>query len=153
MADDEIVWPVGMTDQNPDSPSRPMVFDPDGFLIAILADPAEAERAAAALRAAGFADRQLRTITSRQILDDYARQSPHLNLPRRVVAALTDDQDAIDLYLGYARDGRSALWVHVADGDAADLAIRALADCDTRRICWYYGHRTQSDFNLRRPTP
>jgi hypothetical protein len=70
MADTDIVWPVGTTDQDPDLTSRPMVFNPKGLLVAILPGADEAERAAAALRDAGFADRKLRILTSRQILDD-----------------------------------------------------------------------------------
>jgi hypothetical protein len=151
MADDEIVWPVGTTDQDPDLSSRPMVFDPKGFLVAILTDADEAERAAAALRAAGFADRKLRIFTSEQILDDYARYTGQKSLPRRVVAALTDDQETLGLYLGHARDGRFALWVHVADDDEANRAIRGLSGCTTLHIR-HYGHRRQSDFHLQHPT-
>jgi hypothetical protein len=138
-----------MSDRDP--VSRPMVFDPRGFLVAVLTDEEEAERASAALRAAGFADRKLRIFTGRQILDDYARYTAQQSLPRRVVAALTDDQETIDLYFGHARDGRSALWVHVTDDDEADRAIRGLAGCATVHIR-HYGHRSQNDFYLRRPT-
>ena len=92
MADTDIVWPVGTTDRDPALSSRALVFSPRGFLVAILPDADGAERAAAALRAAGFADRGLRTFTGRQILDDYARYTAQQSLPRRVVAALTDDE-------------------------------------------------------------
>src|SRR3954451_14582195 len=50
MPDDEIVWPMGMTDR--DLSDRPMVFNAQGFLVAILTDADEAERAVTALRAA-----------------------------------------------------------------------------------------------------
>jgi hypothetical protein len=150
MTDDEIVWPVGTTDRDPALADRPLVFQPKGFLVAILADAGEAERAAAALRAAGFADRQLRTFTPEQILDDYARYVAQKSLPRRVTA-FADDQETLDLYHGHARDGRYALWVHVVDDDAADRAIRGLAGFPTLHIR-HYGHRRQSDFYLRRPT-
>jgi hypothetical protein len=151
VSDTEIVWPVGMADRDPDTSARPMVFNPTGFLVAILPDADEAERAATALRAAGFADRQLRIFTSEQILDDYARYTAQSSLPRRVVSALTDDQETIDLYHGHARDGRSALWVHVADDDEAGRAIRGLAGCATLHIR-HYGHREQNDIYLRRPS-
>jgi hypothetical protein len=150
VADTEVVWPVGTTDGDPDPSSRPLVFNPKGFLVAILPDADEAERAAAALRAAGFADRELRIFTSRQMLDDYARYTAQQSLPRRVVAALTDDQDTIDLYFGHARDGRCALWVHVTDDDGANRAIRNLSDSRSLHIR-HYGHRRQSDFYLQRP--
>jgi hypothetical protein len=151
MTDDEIVWPVGTTDQDPDLSSRPMIFDARGFLVAILPGGDEAERAAAALRTAGFADRKLRIFTSEQILEDHARYTAQQSFPRRVVAALTDDQETLDLYYGHARDGRSALWVHVADDDEAERAIRGLAGSPTLHIR-HYGRRRQSDFSLQRPS-
>jgi hypothetical protein len=152
MDDTDIVWPVGTADQDPDLSSRPMVFHPKGFLVVIVTDAAEAERAAAALRSAGFADRKLRIFSSEQILEDYARYTARRSLPRRVVAALTDDEETLDLYHGHARDGRCAVWVHVADDDEADRAIRGLAGSATLHIR-HYGHREQSDFYLHRPVP
>ena len=151
MPDDAIVWPVGTTDQDPDLRDRPFVFAPKGFLVAIVNDADGAEQAAAALRATGFADRELRTFTPEQILEDYARYVVHKSLPRRAVTAFTDDQKTLDLYHGYARDGRFALWVHVVDDDATNRALRGLADVDTLHIR-HYGHRSQTDFHLRRPT-
>jgi hypothetical protein len=151
MAEDPIVWPVGTTDTDPDLSDRPLVFHPKGFLVAILTDPAEAERAATALRAAGFADRKLRIFTSEEILADYARYRTRMGLTRRVTAAATDDAETLDLYHGHARDGRAALWVHVTDDDEANRAIRGLAGCATLHLR-HYGHRRQSDFYLQRPT-
>ena len=128
-----------------------MVFEPRGVLVAILRDAEEADRAVDALRSAGFADRELRTFPPEQILEDYARYVVHKSLPRRAVRAFTDDQKTLDLYHGYARDGRFALWVHVVDDDATNRALRGLADVDTLHIR-HYGHRSQTDFHLRRPT-
>jgi hypothetical protein len=151
MADTDIVWPVGTTDQDPDLSARPMIFRPKGFLVAILPDADEAERAAAALRDAGFEQKALRIFTSEQILDDYARYTTQPSLRRRVVAGFTDDPETIELYYGHARDGCFALWVHVTDDDEANRAIRGLAGCATLHIR-HYGHRRQSDFYLQRPT-
>jgi hypothetical protein len=151
MADSDIVWPVGTTDQDPDISARPMVFRPKGFLVAILPDADEAERAAAALRGAGFADQELRIFTSSQILDDHARYTAQPGMSRRLVGALTDDRETIALYVGHARDGCSALWIHVDDDAQANRAIRGLVDVDTLHIR-HYGHRVQTDFALRRPT-
>ena len=151
MADTDIVWPVGTTDQDPDLSARPMIFRPKGFLVAILPDADEAERAAAALRDAGFDQRALRIFTSEQILDDYSRYTAQPSLPRRVVAVFTDDPETIELYYGLAHDGCFALWVHVSEDDEASRAIRGLAGCATLHIR-HYGHRRQSDFYLQRPT-
>jgi hypothetical protein len=148
---ENIVWPVGTTDQDPELADRPYVFAPQGFLVAILADAAEAERAVGSLRAAGFAEAKLRLFTPEQILEDYARYVAQKSLPRRVVTAVTDDPETLDLYHGHARDGRHALWVHVVDDDEANRAMRGLTDCATLHIR-YYGHHRQSDFALRRPS-
>jgi hypothetical protein len=109
MAEDEVVWPVGTTDLDPDVGSRPMVFRPKGFLVAVLTDDDEARRAATALRAAGFTDRELRIFTGEQILADHAHYRAQPSLSRRVVGAVTDDQETLELYHGHARDGRVAL--------------------------------------------
>jgi hypothetical protein len=34
MADTDVVWPVGTTDQDPDLADRPLALDPEGFLVA-----------------------------------------------------------------------------------------------------------------------
>ena len=151
MADEDFVWPVGTTAQDPDLADRPVLFRPKGFLVAILTDADEAERAAAALRAAGFADRTLRIFTGEQILADYDRYTARQSRPRRAVAAIADDADTLELYHGHARDGRAALWIHVTDDDEANRAIRGLADFPTLHLR-HYGHSRQSDFRLQRPT-
>jgi hypothetical protein len=152
MADDDVVWPVGTTAQDPDLADRPVVFRPKGFLVAILTDADEAGRAATALRAAGFADRTLRIFTGEQILADYAQYTARQSRLRRAVAVVADDPETLELYHGHARDGRAALWVHVSDDDEADRAIRGLADFPTLHLR-YYGHRRQTDFSLRHPEP
>jgi hypothetical protein len=48
MSEDEVVWPAGMSDQDPAARVRPLVFNPEGFLVAILED-ADARRAVRAL--------------------------------------------------------------------------------------------------------
>jgi hypothetical protein len=148
MPENETLWPMGMTDRN--LSDRPMIFNPQGFLVAILTDADEADRAVDALGSAGFADRKLRVYTSHEILADHDLYTAQRSVPRRVVGALTDDQDTIALYFGHARDGRSALWIQVDDDAEANRAIRGLAYFDTLHIR-HYGHRSQTDFHLRRP--
>ena len=64
MTANEVVWPMGMTDQDPPISARPLAFSPQGFLVAILEDADQAEQAKATLAEAGFADRDLRVYTS-----------------------------------------------------------------------------------------
>jgi hypothetical protein len=120
---------------------------PKGFLVAILEDADLAEQARAALAAAGFAERDLRIYTSQQILDSWERFQAERSLAQRVVGALTDDPDTIELYFGYAREGRSALWVHVPDDADAKRAVRVLADHQVLHFR-HYGHGRQDDLHM-----
>jgi hypothetical protein len=148
MSANEVVWPTGMSDQDPAARDRPLFFNPQGFLVAILQDADQAERARAALAEAGFADRDLRVYTSQQILDSWQRFQAERSLAQRAVGAVTDDPDTIELYFGYAREGRSALWVHVPDEADADRAVRRLADHQVLHFR-HYGHNSQQDLHLR----
>jgi hypothetical protein len=134
--------------QDPAARERPLFFNPQGFLVAVLEDADQAERARAALAGAGFADRDLRVCTSRQILDSWERFQAERSLAQRVAGAVTDDPDTIELYFGYARAGRSALWVHVPDEADADRVVRVLADHQVLHFR-HYGHDRQPDLHIR----
>jgi hypothetical protein len=144
----EVVWPMGLSDHDPSLADRPLVFNPKGFLVAILEDDDQADQAKTTLAEAGFADRDLRVYTSRQILDSWERFQAERSLTQRVAGAVTDDPDTIELYFGYARQGRSALWVHVPDDAAANRAVRALADHQVLHFR-HYGHDRQDDLHIR----
>jgi hypothetical protein len=148
MTANQVPWPTGMSDQDPAARDRPLVFNPQGFLVAILEDADQAEQARAALAAAGFADRDLRVYTSQQILDSWERFQAERSLAQRVVGAVTDDPATIELYFGYARQGRAALWVHVPDDADADRAVRFLADHQVLHFR-HYGHDSQDDLHVR----
>jgi hypothetical protein len=148
MDEREIAWPTGMSDQDPAARERPLVFNPQGFLVAILEDADQAEQARATLAEAGFADRDLRVYTSQQILDSWKRFQVERSLAQRVAGAVTDDRDTIELYFGYARQGHAALWVRVPDEADADRAVRRLADHQVLHFR-HYGHGTQQDLHIR----
>jgi hypothetical protein len=114
----------------------------------MLEDADHAERARASLAEARFADRDLRVYTSQQILDSWERFQAERSLAQRVVGAVTDDPDTIELYFGYAREGRAALWVHVPEEADAKRAVRALADHQVLHFR-YYGHDHQDDLHIR----
>jgi hypothetical protein len=147
MSANQVAWPMGMSDQDPSLGARPLAFNPQGFLVAILQDADQAEQAKATLAPAGFAEHDLRVYTSQQILDDHERFLAQRTVARRVVGAVTDDPDTIELYFGYAREGCSALWVHVPEEADAKRAIRGLADHQVLHIR-YYGHDRQDDLHI-----
>jgi hypothetical protein len=136
-----------MSDQDPSARARPLVFNPQGFLVAILEDTERAERARAALVEAGFAETDLRVYSSQQMLGSWERFQAERSLAQRVVGAVTDDPETIKVYFSYARDGRSALWVHVPDDADADRAVRRLADHQILHIR-HYGQDSQYDIHI-----
>jgi hypothetical protein len=148
MSEDEVGWPTGMSDQDPAARERPLFFNPQGFLVAILEDADQAEQARATLAEAGFAETNLRVYTSQQILDSWERFQTERSLARRVAGAITDDPATIEQYFGYARQGRSALWVHVPDDADANQAVRALVDHQVLHFR-HYGHDSQKDIHIR----
>ena len=122
--------------------------NPQGFLVAILEDADQAEQANATLAEAGFAQTDLRVYTSQQILDSWQRFQAERSLAQRVAGAFADDPDTIEQYFGYARAGRSALWVRVADKADADPVVRGLADHQVLHFR-HYGHDRQDDLHIR----
>ena len=147
MSEDEVVWPTGMSDQDPAARERPLVFNPEGFLVAILQDADQAEQARATLTEAGFAQGDLRVYSSQQILESWERFRAERSLAQRVVGAVTGDPDTIELYFGSARQGHAALWVHVPDEADAKKAIRSLADHEVLHIR-HYGRGRQDDLHI-----
>jgi hypothetical protein len=147
MTANEVAWPTGMSDQDPAARDRPLVFNPQGFLVAILEDDDQAKQAKATLAKSWFADRDLRVYTSQQILDSWERFQAERSLAQRVVGAVTDDPETIELYFGYARAGRAALWVHVPGDDDADRAVRGLADHQVLHFR-HYSHDSQQDLHV-----
>jgi hypothetical protein len=131
-----------------DLSSRPLVFNPEGFLVAMLQSDQACERARVALVDAGFGSENVRVYTSHQILEDHELYLAARSTARRVVGALTDDQETIELYFGYAREGRRALWVHVPEKHDASRALRYLMDHPVLHYR-YFGRDRQDDIHVR----
>jgi hypothetical protein len=131
-----------------DLSTRPLVFNPKGFLVAILDDAEACERARSALSEAGFDAEDLRVYTSQEILEDHEVYLGARSRARRIVGALTDDQATIALYFGYAAEGRGALWVHVPEKQEASRAMRYLID---QRVLHYryFGSDEELDIHVR----
>jgi hypothetical protein len=127
-----------------------MVFRPQGFLVAILENTGEAERAKATLIEGGFADADLRIYTGQQILDDWERFKAERGVARTIVGALTDEQETLERYHGYARQGRAALWTHIPNAADVDGAMRQLADYKVLYFR-YYGRHGQTDIHVEGP--
>ena len=148
MDENEVVWPWGMEESDPDPASRPMIFNPQGFLVGVLEDRDGAERAGQALVEAGFAEHEHRIFTGEQVVDDRERFLAQQSPGRRLVGKVTSDTKAVELFLSYARAGRSFLWVRAPGREDANRAIRALS---THRVLHfrYYGGGGVEDIDMR----
>lgn len=143
MDNGENTFPMEVTDPS----SRPWKFRPEGFLVVILASFEEAERAKASLVAQGFAARDIKLYTGKQILDNQVEYIGRRGLMSKVVSPFIEDVEGRELYLGYARDDRCAMWVRIPDEHVVPRALRVLADhryLHTR----YYGSRQQTDYHV-----
>ena len=63
----------------------------------------------------------------------------------RLLGPVTAQTTGRDLYLGYAREGRSALWLRLPNEDDVSKALRVLADYDYLHAR-YYGFNKWEDF-------
>ena len=125
--DNDVVWPWGMGEDDPDPASRPWVFNPRGFLLVVLEDDAEAERAGAALEKVGFTAGQRRVYGGAQVLQERERFLAQRSTAQRLVEKVTIDTEVLNLLLDYARAGRAFLWVVAPDRADANRAIRGLS--------------------------
>lgn len=147
MAEDEIVFPWGMEEGDPDPSSRPWVFNPQGFLLAVVADSTEAEAARAALQDAGFAEGHSRAFTGEKVLEDRARFEAQQGTARRLVERVTIDTEAFNLLLDYAKASRSFVWIRTPRREDANRAIRGLS---ARQVLYfrYYGDSTVEEIRM-----
>ena len=147
VADSEFDWPWGMSESDPDPASRPWVFRPEGFLVVVLSDAHEAERASTALGAAGVPDGHRRIYTGEQVMDERQRFVAQQGAGRRLVEKLTIDADVLQLFIDYAESGRAFLWVRVPRREDANRAIRAMGGHQVLHYR-YYGDNSVEDIHL-----
>lgn len=145
MDENENVFPMDFYVDDP--APRPWKFRPDGYLVVILSDADEGLRAEGALVAAGFGDRDVKVYTGKQILENYEVYASRRNMIDKVAGSVIDDAEGRELYLGYAHEDRSALWLRLPDETQVSKALRVLADVKyvhTR----YYGFGKQEDVRV-----
>lgn len=140
----ETTWPL-------DPSLNTLVFRPRGYLVVILADSDAGERARAALEGSGRAGGDLKLYAAEEILTNFQLYLQRRTVASKVVGAVTDDIEGRDMYLAYANEGRSALWVRIPNDRDVANALRLLADhrpLHTR----YYGDDRQDDVKLSAPS-
>jgi hypothetical protein len=143
MDDSENTFPMDITDPS----SRPWNFRPEGYLVVILAGTEEAQRAETALVAEGFAPRDVKLYTGKQILANHEEYMGRRGITSKVVGSVADDHEGRELYLGYAREDRCALWLRLPDEANVPKALHVLADYNYLHTR-YYGSEQQTDFHV-----
>ena len=122
----------------------PLVFNPKGFLVAILPDDASTKNARVALEASGFAPNDLRVYTCEEILKEHERYLKKRGVARTVLSRITERESDYEFYSGLASEGRGALWIHVAERRDASRAIRKLVDHEVLHYR-YFGRDEELD--------
>lgn len=143
MEESQNTFPMDITDPS----SRPWSFKPEGYLVVILAGTEEARAAETALVARGFAPRDVKLYTGKQILDNHEEYMGRRGVASTLVGSVADDVEGRELYLAYAREDRCALWLRLPHEADVPKALRVLADhhyLHTR----YYGFEQQADFHV-----
>jgi len=142
MGEQDIAFPMDVTD-----PSRPWKFKPRGYLVVILTGISEARRALSALVESGFGHSDIKVYSGEQTLENDAVNRRRRTVARRLFGPVTDEDELAgrELYLGYAREGRSALWLRLPNEEDVSKALRVLADYDYLHAR-YYGFNTTQDF-------
>jgi len=126
---------------------RPWKFRPEGYLVVILSDADEGQRAEAALVAEGFAPRDVKLYTGKQILANYEVYARRRTITDKVAGPVIDDTEGKELYLGYAREDRCAMWVRIPNEDNVPKALGVLADFQYLHTR-YYGDEKQTDYQI-----
>lgn len=65
----------------------------------------------------------------------------------KAVGSIADDVEGRELYLGYAREDRSALWLRLPAETDVPKALRVLAEHDYLHTR-YYGVERETDFHI-----
>jgi hypothetical protein len=146
MGENETTFPMDVGDEDPSS--LPWNYRPEGYLVEIIGDIQQGRRAEAALTEAGFAPKDIKLYTGKQILDNQAVYVGRRSVVAKLVAWIfAEDVEGRELYLAYAREDRCAIWVRIPDEGRVAEALRVLADFDCL-FARYYGRDEQHDFQI-----
>ena len=141
MDDNAAAWPMDLEQL------LAVVFRAEGYFVAILPDGDGGREARAALQEAGVSRDDLKLYGSHEIRDIHERYVERRGIGAKVAGLFLDDDAGRDLYLEYANDGRSALWVHLPDKEDVPKVLRVLADREYLHAR-YYGEDGVQDFHL-----
>lgn len=114
---------------------------PKDYVISVVDDIEEAERAAEALRQAGFPEAEVRLFRSEEIVGALREAAAHRNVFQRIGAAIqreiTEEGAANKEYDEDAMAGRHILTVMAVESEEIERARKVLVEHGARRIMHY----------------
>lgn len=120
-------------------------FYPQGFLVAVVEDPARAQAVVASLLDAGFPTEDVMLRPGEQVLANYrAYQEQRSPLERLAPLFPSEESDVMREYLDEAEQGRTFVAVRAPGRDQRDRAGEMLRSHGGRAIR-YYGEHTITD--------
>jgi hypothetical protein len=120
-------------------------YYPKGYVVAVVHEREAADRAAAALRAAGFGEEDVRVHTGQEVVDRHERFRASMSVGQRIGAGLpSDEHEALNDYLEEARQGRHFLTVHAPAHELVHRARDVLRGYGGHAMR-YYGELTIED--------
>ena len=118
-------------EQTPFPPASHTLGERANWVIGVIDEPAEADRAAQAARAAGFADGDVLVFHGREALAEKEIKEEGRNPVQRAFAAvaetMTEPGAYEDAYLAEARAGHSLVNLHAAKPEEVERALDVLA--------------------------
>ena len=122
-------------------------YYPMGYVVAVIDDAAEAERASEALRRTGWAGGDVRVLTGDEVLADHRAFLEDRSLLERAESLLASDEvDAQGEYLDEADQGRRLVTVRAETPEQAERAAAVLR-AHHGRLMRHYGRLVVRDLD------
>jgi hypothetical protein len=122
-------------------------YYPMGYVVAVIDDAAEAERASEALRRTGWAGGDVRVLAGDEVLADHRAFLEDRSPLQRVESLLASDEvDAQEEYLGEADQGRNLVTVRAETPEQVERAAGILR-AHHGRLMRHYGRLVVRDLD------
>ena len=102
------------------------IFYPTGYVLSVFPDAAHADRAVAALRAAGFATDDLVIATGAEVLVYSGAEALSATVRALVAGLVADEATLADELVGLAERGHTFVAIHAPDDAATTRAVEAV---------------------------
>jgi len=128
-------------------------MNPKRCLVGVVDNAEEVVAARSALAEAGFADAQIASYSSEELLENHRREVEHKGLGAKIASLFPSQEDDLKKsYLSEAEAGASFLLVRAENDEERDRAADALRSVQARHLR-YYGDLMIHDLSKERDHP